>query len=136
VRVTPHGGGGENGDMHPGSCAGAAETGVGRAVSDAVREQGSRQRAWTARERVGRLGKKRARSGPREQCRLGFKTNFQNEHDLIRSKTGFILIKKIQIKYGCDGIKIRNNFPYWNFSKFGIEFELKFREGSRCLDFE
>jgi hypothetical protein len=46
------------------------------------------------------------------------------------------MIKNFQIKYGYEGIKIRNNFAYWNFSKFGIEFELKFREGSRCLEFE
>jgi hypothetical protein len=38
------------------------------------------------------------------------------------------------MKYGCEGTKIRNNFTYWNFSKFGMEFELKFRECSRCLN--
>jgi hypothetical protein len=43
-------------------------------------------RAWAARERVGRSGKKRAGSGPSEQCQVGFKTNFQTGHDLIRSK--------------------------------------------------
>jgi hypothetical protein len=37
--------------------------------------------------------------------------------------------KILQIKYGCEGIKLRSNIPYWNFSKFGIEFELNFREG-------
>jgi hypothetical protein len=33
-----------------------------------------------------------------------------------------------QIKYGCEGFRVRNNFPYMYFSKFGIEFELKIRE--------
>jgi hypothetical protein len=33
-------------------------------------------------------------------------------------------------KYGCDGFELRNNFPYWNFSRFGMEFELKSREAS------
>jgi hypothetical protein len=56
--------------------------------------------------------------------------------DLIRLKDGLSELKNFQIKYGYEGIKIRNNFPYWNFSKFGIEFELKFREYSRCLEFE
>jgi hypothetical protein len=51
---------------------------------------------WAARERVVRPGKKRPRSGLREQCRLGFKTNFRTEHDLIQSKTNFILIKKFK----------------------------------------
>jgi hypothetical protein len=30
-------------------------------------------------------------------------------------------------------LKIRNNFPYWNISRFGIEFELKIKE---ALGFE
>jgi hypothetical protein len=68
---------GENGAHHPGNCAGAVETGTGRAVSDAVREQGSGQCAWAMREHVGWPGKKRAGPGPREQCRLGLKMNFQ-----------------------------------------------------------
>jgi hypothetical protein len=39
-----------------------------------------------------------------------------------------------KIKYGLEYFKIRNNFPYWIFSsKFGLEFELKIRECSRCL---
>jgi hypothetical protein len=54
--------------------------------------------------------------------------------DLIRLKDGLFELKNFKIKYGCEGIEIRNNFPYWKFSKFGIEFELKFREGSRCLN--
>jgi hypothetical protein len=54
--------------------------------------------------------------------------------DLIRLNDGLSELKFFQIKYGCEGMKIRNNFPYWIFLKFGIEFELKFREGSRCLN--
>jgi hypothetical protein len=42
---------GENGARHLGSCTGATEMGVGRAVSGAVREQGSRQCAWSDRGR-------------------------------------------------------------------------------------
>jgi hypothetical protein len=34
--------------------------------------------------------------------------------------------KKIPVNYGIVGI--RNNFPYWNFSKFEMKFELKIRE--------
>jgi hypothetical protein len=43
------------------------------------------------------------------------------------------LLEKFQIKYGFVGNEIRNNFPYWNFSKFRIEFELKIKE---ALGFE
>jgi hypothetical protein len=32
---------------------------------------------------------------------------------------------KNKIKYGFESSKIRNNFSSWNFSKFGVEFELK-----------
>jgi hypothetical protein len=34
-------------------------------------------------------------------------------------------LKKIQIKYGFEEFEIRNNFPYWNFLKFGVGFELE-----------
>jgi hypothetical protein len=39
-------------------------------------------------------------------------------------------LQKIQINYGWKEFEIRNNFSYRNFSKFEIEFELKFREVS------
>jgi hypothetical protein len=35
------------------------------------------------------------------------------------------VLEKMQIKYGLVENEIRNNSPYWNFSKFEIEFELK-----------
>jgi hypothetical protein len=38
------------------------------------------------------------------------------------------LLKKFQIKYGWKELERRNNFPYRNFSRFEIEFELKIRE--------
>jgi hypothetical protein len=38
---------------------------------------------------------------------------------------GFLKLKKFQIKCGFEGFEIRNNFPYWNFSKFGVGFELE-----------
>jgi hypothetical protein len=85
---------GENEARHPDSCAGAVETGVGRAVSGAVWEQGGARRphvqAWADRGRE-ELGRARE-----QQCRFRFKMNFQTEHDLIRSKIDFILIKKFK----------------------------------------
>jgi hypothetical protein len=38
------------------------------------------------------------------------------------------MLENFQIKYGFVGNEIRNNVPYWNFSKIGIEFELKSRK--------
>jgi hypothetical protein len=36
--------------------------------------------------------------------------------------------ENFQIKYGCGALEIRKKFSYWNFSKFGLEFELNSRE--------
>jgi hypothetical protein len=54
--------------------------------------------------------------------------NFQTGHDLIQSKTGFILIKKIEIKYGFGGFEEMNNFLHRNLIRFEIYFELKIWE--------
>jgi hypothetical protein len=40
-------------------------------------------------------------------------------------------LKKIQIKYGCEGFEVRNHFPYRNFSRFKRDFESEFKESSR-----
>jgi hypothetical protein len=37
------------------------------------------------------------------------------------------LLRKCKIKYGWKSFEIRINFPYRNFSRFEMEFELKFR---------
>jgi hypothetical protein len=67
-------------------------------------EQGRRGwRAWAVREGVGQPGKGGAGPGPREQWQSRFKPNFQTEQDLNRSKTGFLLTKNFQIKYGFVG---------------------------------
>jgi hypothetical protein len=31
------------------------------------------------------------------------------------------------------GFELRNNFPYWNFSRFKMEFELKIQERQKLL---
>jgi hypothetical protein len=46
-------------------------------------------------------------------------------------KRGHPFLENFQIKYGIEDLEIENNFPYWSFSKFGIEFELKIKETSR-----
>jgi hypothetical protein len=40
------------------------------------------------------------------------------------------MLKKFEIKNGWKEFKIGINFPYRNFSRFEMEFELKFREVS------
>jgi hypothetical protein len=42
------------------------------------------------------------------------------------------MLEQFQINYRFEDFEIMNNFSYWNFSKFGIEFDVKYREGSRC----
>jgi hypothetical protein len=53
--------------------------------------------------------------------------------ELIRSKEILPMLQKFQIQYGFEYFEIRNNYPYCNFSKFRIEFELKIKE---ALEFE
>jgi hypothetical protein len=54
--------------------------------------------------------------------RFKFAPNFD------QSKRCLPLLQKIQIIYGWKELEIMNNFPYRNFSRFEIEFELKFIE--------
>jgi hypothetical protein len=75
-------------------------------------------------------GKKTGRTQG-EQYPFLFIQNISKRLELIRSKGALPDFKKIQIKYDFEGFKIRNNFPYWKFSKFEIEFELKFKEAPR-----
>jgi hypothetical protein len=53
--------------------------------------------------------------------------------ELIWSKDILPMLEKIQVKYVIVENEIRNNFPYWNFSKFRIEFELNVK---RLVGFE
>jgi hypothetical protein len=50
--------------------------------------------------------------------------------NLIQTKTGALLLQIFLIKYGWKIFEGRNNFYYSNFSRFEMEFELKFRETS------
>jgi hypothetical protein len=54
--------------------------------------------------------------------------NFSNKFKLIQSKDGLLVLGKFQIKYVFVDNEIRSNFPYWNFSKFWIEFKLKIKK--------
>jgi hypothetical protein len=45
-----------------------------------------------------------------------------------RSKMCIPVLKKFKIKYDWKENEIRNNFPYRNFSRLEIEFEIKLRE--------
>jgi hypothetical protein len=74
--------------------------------------------------------------GPaREHCAVSDLIQyFQTELNLIQLKDGPPKLEKFQIKYVLEGILIGNNFPYRIFfSKFELEFELKFKE---ALEFE
>jgi hypothetical protein len=50
-----------------------------------------------------------------------------------QSKKDIPKLKKLEIKYGCDGLKERNNFLYRNFFKFEMGFALKFGEVKVCF---
>jgi hypothetical protein len=40
------------------------------------------------------------------------------------------VLHKFEIKYGFEGFDEGNSFPYRNFSRFEMKFELKFKEAS------
>jgi hypothetical protein len=43
------------------------------------------------------------------------------------------MLKKIEIKYGCEGFEERNNFLHRKFFIFKMDFELKFGEFKVCF---
>jgi hypothetical protein len=54
------------------------------------------------------------------------KSEVQTDSNLIHSKSDFPRLEKFEIKYGYAGLKIRNNFPYLNFSRrHGILFKIQ-----------
>ncbi len=62
----------------------------------------------------------------------GFNSNlkliFQIYSNLIRFKQDLPELRKFEIKYEWKVFNIRNNFPYKEFLRFKMDFELKFRE--------
>jgi hypothetical protein len=57
---------------------------------------------------------------------------FKNRLNSNRCKKDLSCIKKIEIKYGCEGSEEGKIFLHRNFSIFEMDFKLKFREISRC----
>jgi hypothetical protein len=53
---------------------------------------------------------------------------FQTHSNLIWSKQDLPVLQKFEIKYVFGGFDERNNFLHMNFSRFEMDFELKFRE--------
>jgi hypothetical protein len=61
--------------------------------------------------------------------RIKFISNgFKFAPNFDRSKSCLPVLQKWEIKYGWKEIEIRNNFSYRNFSRFEMQFELKFIE--------
>jgi hypothetical protein len=46
-------------------------------------------------------------------------------------KSDFFKLEKFEVNYGCERFEIRNNLPFRNFSRFEMDFELKFKKASR-----
>jgi hypothetical protein len=55
---------------------------------------------------------------------------FNPVQNFVQSKLDLPGLENFDIKFGCEVFDERDNFPYRNFSRFEIEFELKFREAS------
>jgi hypothetical protein len=48
---------------------------------------------------------------------------FKSFQTLIDPKKYFALLRKIEIKYGCEGLERTNNFLYRNFFRFRMDLE-------------
>jgi hypothetical protein len=54
--------------------------------------------------------------------------HFQTFSNFGQLEKYFLLLGKIEIKYGFESLEEGNNFLYRNFLNFGMDLELKFRE--------
>jgi hypothetical protein len=54
----------------------------------------------------------------------------QTHSNLVQRKISLLGFDKFKIKYGYEGFYLRNIFPYRNFSRFEMVFELKIKEAS------
>jgi hypothetical protein len=72
---------------------------------------------------VGHLEKKESGPNPKEIYNFKILIPFKicTKFELAKSMPS--QTKKNQIKYGSIGNQIRNNFTYWNFSIFKMDFE-------------
>jgi hypothetical protein len=78
---------------------------------------------------MGRPGKKEAWTKPEgTRTFLIYSNEFQTSSNGIEKNVGPTKIQKFQTKYRWKEFEIMNNFSYRNFSRFEMEFELKFRE--------
>jgi hypothetical protein len=71
---------------------------------------------------------RRNQAGPKKHNAIFLFIKKIKRLELIWSKDILLVLQKFWIKYWYVGNWIRNNLSYWNFSKFGIEFELKIKE--------
>jgi hypothetical protein len=56
--------------------------------------------------------------------------SYQAHSNFILSKHDLPKLKNFEIKYGFEGFDERNNFLRMNFSRFELDFKLKFRESN------
>jgi hypothetical protein len=75
-----------------------------------------------------RAGKRKERKRKQNQFKIEIDTS--NYSNLIQFKQDLPELRKFEIKYGWKVFEIKNNFPYKDFLRFEINFELKFREAS------
>jgi hypothetical protein len=76
---------------------------------------------------VGRRGSNSVWTETKIQTRPNW---FQIPSNFDYFKHDFPWLQKFETKYGWKVFEIRNNFPYRDFLRFEMDFELKFRESS------
>jgi hypothetical protein len=113
-----------------------AGAGPGCAVGHSGSERGEN------RGHVGRPGERKIDQAQRNSKIFNLFKKISNEYELFWSKSEPTRLQKFQINYVFEENQIRNKFPYRYFSKFRVEFELKFEEAlgfkiqSNLVEFE
>jgi hypothetical protein len=83
---------------------------------------------WVPPVSEGKREGERMAGGP--GLRLNIFILVQKCSNLIRPKTDILKLQKFEIKYGFEGLDESNNFIHRNFSRFEMNFKLKFRESN------
>jgi hypothetical protein len=87
---------------------------------------------WAGPWSGSRLSTKEIERGREWQVGTGLRINVfklvQKYSNLIRPKINLLDPQKFELKYGFEGFDERNNFLHRNFSRFEMDFKLKFRK--------
>jgi hypothetical protein len=113
---------------------GCARSRTGEEGEERERRERGRLAGWAGPRSGSHLSAKERERGREWQVGPGLRLNIfilvQKCSNLIRPKTDILKLQKFEIKYGFEGLDESNNFIHRNFSRFEMNFKLKFRESN------